>query len=250
MAAELMQQGLELFKGYFFAPGCWELLTEKQDFNMECASFVLSRGLSLGIVAGASLVKVPQIVTCLRLQSVEGISLAGYLLETVLYLNNVLYNWYSGYPISTWAEYIFLFFQNSIICYIYFAFEGTFFIGGLFSGILGAVGLGLQNNSIQLPLLRTVQQYNAPLFAISKAPQIYDNFRNGHTGTLSFATVFLLFAGSSARCFTIIKEVDDPIILLQAVVGVVLNGLVVAQVLWYREATAEEMKKLDTKKKQ
>ena len=63
--------------------------------------------------------------------------------------------------------------------------------------------------------------------------QIVANFRNGHTGQLSFIMVLLLFLGAMARIFTTIQETGDKVMLLTFVVSTVLNGTLVFQVLFY-----------------
>ena len=74
--------------------------------------------------------------------------------------------------------------------------------------------------------------------------QIVANFRNGHTGQLSFIMVLLLFLGAMARIFTTIQETGDKVMLVTFLVSTVLNGTLVFQVLFYWNV------KPDLKKKQ
>ena len=62
---------------------------------------------------------------------------------------------------------------------------------------------------------------------------MYSNFANGNTGQLSAATVFMFAAGSSARIFTTLQEVDDKIVLLGYVMGTAVNLILAFQVLYY-----------------
>ena len=73
--------------------------------------------------------------------------------------------------------------------------------------------------------------------------QIVANFRNGHTGQLSFIMVLLLFLGAMARIFTTIQETGDKVMLLTFVVSTVLNGTLVFQVLFYWNVKPDSKKK-------
>lgn len=73
--------------------------------------------------------------------------------------------------------------------------------------------------------------------------QIVANFRNGHTGQLSFIMVLLLFLGAMARIFTTIQETGDKVMLLTFLVSTVLNGTLVFQVLFYWNVKPDSKKK-------
>ena len=73
--------------------------------------------------------------------------------------------------------------------------------------------------------------------------QIVANFRNGHTGQLSFIMVLLLFVGAMARIFTTIQETGDKVMLVTFLVSTVLNGTLVFQVLFYWNVKPDSKKK-------
>lgn len=66
----------------------------------------------------------------------------------------------------------------------------------------------------------------------------------GKTGQVSFVTNFLQFAGSLARIFTSLKEGAGMPMVRGFVMGSLLNGTTVAQILYYgkdgRKSAAEE----------
>eukprot|EP00741_Cyanophora_paradoxa_P003375 tig00000692_g3280.t1 len=63
---------------------CWTALVDDRKFpDGPCLSFVVSRVLSIGIIAGSVLVKVPQILKIVRARSAEGLSLSMFCLELV-----------------------------------------------------------------------------------------------------------------------------------------------------------------------
>ena len=59
------------------------------------------------------------------------------------------------------------------------------------------------------------------------------NFKNKSTGQLSAATTFLQFAGTAARVFTTLQEVDDRMVLLGFLAGLGLNSLLFLQMICY-----------------
>ena len=82
--------------------------------------------------------------------------------------------------------------------------------------------------------------------ALSRVPQIYENFSNGHTGVLSPETTFLNVAGGSVRVFTTLAEVKKGFgpTLAAAINGVVLNIVMLSQIFIYRGETKKQMEML------
>jgi mannose-P-dolichol utilization defect protein 1 len=72
-----------------------------------------------------------------------------------------------------------------------------------------------------------------PLTLSSKVPQIYTNFKNSSTGQLSVFAVFNYFLGSTARVFTTMTELDDPLMLAGNVLAATFNGILAIQVIVY-----------------
>ena len=81
--------------------------------------------------------------------------------------------------------------------------------------------------------------------ALSRIPQIFENFSQRHTGVLSPEVYFLNVAGSLARVFTTSTEVSEGFLMTMAnaVNGVVLNAILLVQIVMYRSRTAEMMEK-------
>ena len=81
----------------------------------------------------------------------------------------------------------------------------------------------------------TCQQFAGALPVIlalfGRLPQIAQNMRQGHTGQLSLVTYALNVAGSGARAFTVLQELDDKLALTSAVSSFVQNAILVAQIV-------------------
>lgn len=81
-------------------------------------------------------------------------------------------------------------------------------------------------------------------FSSSQGLQAVSNYRNKSTGQLSAATCWLLFAGSTARIFTSIQETGDRTLIFTYIIASLLNGLIVAQLMYYGGADkAKKVKK-------
>lgn len=77
---------------------------------------------------------------------------------------------------------------------------------GLF-GSLAAMCLGY----VPMTMMEQLQALTIVIFAASKIPQAWTNFKTKSTGKLALITFLLNFAGSMARIFTTLQEVNDPI---------------------------------------
>jgi len=175
---------------------------------------------------------------------------------------------------GSWGENFFLFIQNVAITTLYFGYSRGSFVSPAFLAVVvvyAALGttlylrmvppfelpppvctpLGLKSCTITseslaggLPIL---------LLLFSRLPQIYANFRQGHTGVLAMPTYALNTVGALARVFTILQELSDPMVLFGAASGFVQNFLILLQMGLYRKANgaraAAEKAALDKKGK-
>jgi len=211
-------------------------------------ALIISKLLSFGILLGALIIKIPQIITIRTKKSVKGLQLSSYWMETVGYTITFSYNFNSGFVFSTYGETAFILVQNIIIIYLIYSYQRK--INQNFFLALLAYGVFLVVFVTGLPGLKTLsffQSLTIPLFTVSKIPQIWNNFQKKSIGALSFLTVFMQFGGSAARIFTTIKEVSDPIILIGFITGTVLNGILTAQCLLYPADTASDTARVKAK---
>ncbi|KAL7753907.1 hypothetical protein RI367_000839 [Sorochytrium milnesiophthora] len=220
-------------------------------FFSSCFELFISKALGLAIVATGCVVKVPQILKIVNARSAQGISAAGIMLETFAAAMGSAYNFRNANPFSTYGESIFITVQNIIVL----ALMAKYARGGGSSSFASRVGqlavvslLGaylLFVYPIPPPLLKLLQTATIPINLASKVPQIVSNARNKNTGQLSAIVVFSYFAGTMARVFTTLKEVDDVLILAGNGLASIFNGVLLAQVLmyWNAKPTAPKDKK-------
>ncbi|ORZ01174.1 hypothetical protein BCR43DRAFT_486488 [Syncephalastrum racemosum] len=214
---------------------CYTSLVEDLNVtDVPCLKYSLSKGLGFGIVLGGSIVKIPQIITILTHHSAQGLSLASNVLETLSCIITTAYNLRQGNPFSTWGETCFLTIQNTIITLmiLFYARQYNKTLGAL-AGFLVALYALTTGELTPSWAMSGLYAATIPLSLASKVPQIYTNFSNGSTGQLSVFAVLNYFLGTTARVFTTMTELDDPLMLTGVVLASLLNAVLVIQVFLY-----------------
>ncbi|KAF9210128.1 hypothetical protein BGZ49_005524 [Haplosporangium sp. Z 27] len=236
---------------------CYSSLIE--DFNYQdvpCIKYAISKGLGLGIVAGGAIVKVPQIIKIVQAHSAQGLSLLSYLLETLACVIGLAYNIRLNHPLSTYGETFFVTIQNLIILGLMLHYTGKntsaivilssfLFLGnvlGRTTQFIQADGSVVTTAFVSQGALAVLQASTIPINLISKVPQIVENHKNKSTGQLSAFTVFNYFAGSLARVYTTLTEVDDIIILSGFLLSTLFNCVLALQMALYWNNTAASVK--------
>lgn len=231
---------------------CNALLSEKcchnflVDFNFghqECLKLALSKGVGYGIIVASTLVKLPQVLKILGARSGAGISVFGTFLELLAITFNAAYSYGKRYPFTAWGEALFLLLETAAIAFLVLWYDKrkggavtfTVFYAGLFYVLMSGL--------TPIGVLWNLQACNLPLAIGGKLIQAFSNFRNGHTGQMSFITITLLFVGCVARIFTSMHETGDQLIVITYVVAAAANFLLVAQVAFYWNKTNEFLSK-------
>ncbi|CAO3681992.1 unnamed protein product [Rhizopus stolonifer] len=163
-------------------------------------------------------------------------------METVSYLITLSYNLRQGNPFSTFGEIMFISLQNVIITNLIFYF-GRQQYGKMIGTAITLFSLFYCLNSVVPPvLLSSLYAVTIPLSLASKVPQIYINFKNKSTGQLSVFTVVNYFAGSAARVFTTMTELDDTLMLFGNLLAAAFNAILVLQVVlyWNKKASKKD----------
>lgn len=219
----------------FIGRHCSKELLDKLNFtNIDCLKLVISKGLSVGIIAGGVFLKLPQILKIVSSKSVAGISFPAYLLETLSFTIFCAYNYRSQNPFTTWGEGIFITIQNLIILAMILSFTRQLPLLAVTGLVYAVIAYALITPTlINVALLTLLQSSTIFLGIASKLPQIWSIFRARSTGQLSAITVFLQFAGSAARVFTTIQELDDRVLLIGNAVASLLNAVIVLQMAYY-----------------
>ncbi|BFZ55354.1 hypothetical protein PYCC9005_002394 [Savitreella phatthalungensis] len=244
---------------------CYKSIVENVNLqDIDCLKLCVSKGLGIGIVLAACVVKVPQILKIVRSRSGEGVSVLSYLLETTAFLITLAYNVRQGFAFSTYGETLFILLQNVVVTILVLFYANRGFLAGL---VLGGLSLGgfllfgsqdsewstipealwkLLSFGGKMPLIAAPGQpfvsnqdlqylatLTIPLSLASKIPQILTIARQRSTGQLSAFAVFNYLAGSLARVFTTAQEVKDPVLLWGFILGAALNAVLAFQTIIY-----------------
>ena len=230
LPAPIRDLGLSLL-----GPTCYKtLILDIDPSDTACLKLAFSKALGLAIVAGSSIVKIPQILKLIQTQSSSGISFLSYALETAAFVITLAYSARSGFPFSTYGETALIAAQNVVISLLVLRYSGREALAAVFVAALAVGGWALQDEKVvDMGMLRTLQAGGAVLAVGSKLPQIAAIWQQGGTGQLSAFAVFNYLGGSLARVFTTIQEVDDKLILYGFLAGLVLNAILAAQMVWF-----------------
>ena len=214
---------------------CYVVLVENLDvFHPQCLKLGVSKAVGLGIVLVGSIVKLPQLFKLINAKSGAGLSLTSYILEAIGYIITLAYNVRGGFPFSTYGETAFISVQDILILLLclHYARKDVYAVGAL--GAIVALAYSLFDpNLVSDKQLQILQGLSIPLSLASKVPQIVTTYQNGSTGQLSAFTVFNYLAGSLARVFTTIAEVNDLMIFWGFVAAAGLNAVLAVQMVFY-----------------
>ena len=213
-------------------------------FTGACARQLVSKGLGYGVVAGSSLVKVPQIAKIVRSGTAAGVSRAAVVLDLLGYVLTVAYCHASAFPFSTYGESFFLMLTGAVLAALACRVPWALAAAGL-----GAVLAAMRARVLPLAVLAWGQAATLPLFVVAKVPQIALCARTRSAGQLSLATFALNTLGAAARVFTTLQELADPLMLAASTLSVLLNGTIALQIIYYsRNSKKQSPPEVETKK--
>lgn len=242
---------MELFRSamsLFMPDKCFDIFF--QDFNffhVDCLKATISKLLGYSIVAGAVLVKVPQIQKIVASKSAAGMSFVAIMLELYAITCMFTYSIANSFPFSTWGDSFFLLIQVTVIAVLVLIYNGKSAMAGGFFIIYAIILAVLLSGLIPISVLAAMQVSNMPAAVISKLLQAAQCFKLGHTGQLSAITIFLMLFGSAARIFTSIQETGDTIVIATYIMSTLSNGVLGFQILWYWKATEKYLKTMEKK---
>lgn len=210
-----------------------ELLVKWNVFDGACLSLLISKGLSLLIIAGAFFLKVPQILALLKARSSKGLTFTMFGSETFIFCVAAAYGMRMGFPASTYFENWVILAQTVVIVALMFHYKGQQAAAAVFV-VAVALFLGALLWVAPLSIVSLLFSSIIPILIYGRAPQIYSNYRNKDTGALSLLSLALSFGGGLARIFTTLKEAPSTLNVVGLVIGVLLNLILILQILAYR----------------
>lgn len=214
-----------------------------------CTLLALRKGLSLGIICGSALVKLPQILKVLLNQSARGLSMLSQLLELLASSVAFAYNFRAGNPFMVYGETVFVSIQNALLVLLV-GFYGKktmalLLLTAFYSIFLSVLLVPSYVSDDQMALLQGV---TIPVSALARLPQIYQVWSTGSAGQLSTLSLFLTSAGSLARFFTALAEIKDSLLLIGYASTALLNSILFLQVLFFSQSKSKKKNKNKKKK--
>ncbi|GBF91043.1 hypothetical protein Rsub_03899 [Raphidocelis subcapitata] len=195
---------------------------------------LISKMMGYGIIAGSTLVKVPQIANVVRARSAEGLSAASFELESWGLLVHAAYGWVNGLPFSSYGEAGILLAQNLLLLALLYRFSRApagrvAAVAALLMGALFAVASGRLNRAS----VGALYDVNNFVMLAARVPQIAKNFTSKSTGQLSIVTFGVNTAGCVARLFTTAQDGGGPAMMRSYALSLLMNATLVAQILIY-----------------
>lgn len=202
--------------------------------SRDCALPLLSKLLGYLIIVTSVFLKVPQIYVIAKNKSIKGLSVVSFELEVAGFTIALAYCLFKQLPFSAYGELVFILAQ-SIVClalvYYYSPNEGP--STWVKTALYCALAPPLLGGKLDATLFEALYACQHAIFFFSRMPQIYENFQNKSTGQLSFTTNLMSLVGVVVRTFTSIQENAPFSMLVGCLLGLLTNGIVVAQMVAY-----------------
>merc|ERR1712127_594921 len=229
---------------FLMSPKCYEEPFLKFNFNnVDCLKMVISKLLGYSIVAGAFLLRVPQILKILAAKSGDGISVASEYLMMVAVFASLSYGYFKKFPYSAYGDSYFLFAQSIIVALLVLLFQRKICSAIITLVLVSAASYLLYANMIPEAVILSLNGSGVFLGVASKLNQAWLNFKNSSTGALSAITLILQFLGCVARIFTSIQETGDKQLIMNFTILTAVNGILVAQLFYYWNSDSKKTKK-------
>ena len=209
-------------------------------FNIEkeCISYLISKGLSIGIVLFSFTSKLPQILYMLNTKDMKGLSYISIYLDILSTLFYTIYPYHMGYPFLTYGEGLIILFQNFLIffiCWKYDTYQSADKNNMSFSLLLVSFLFLCYKGFFDEKIWKIIGSASTVLSMGSRITQIYTSYKSKSTGPLSTITYGLNMMGNAARIFTSLKETNDIIMVGGFVVSFVLNLIIFLQIIYYNK---------------
>lgn len=219
-------------------------------FEMECISYLISKGLSIGIVLFSFTSKLPQILYMVKSKDITGLSYLSIYLDVLCFICSTLYPIHMSYAFLTYGENLIILVENLAIFFFAWKYDkqqtsdknnmGFTFLAASFIYICYK---GFLNESAW----KIVGSASTALSMGSRVTQIIKSYKEKSTGPLSTITFLLNMMGNVARIFTTIKETGDKIMVGNFLISFFLNLIVFLQIIYYNRNKKVTDDKKETK---
>lgn len=225
---------------------------------VDCAVASIRKGLGYGIIAGSTVVKLPQVIKILQNASVAGLSVMSSYMELVSNLLTTVWHIWYGSSFDKYGETVIVSVGTMavIACIWYYAFPGKGHATLVFLFMAALLQLAFTTPDVVASLLQehvlggkvvvTGQMVQDSLitttgviFSIARLFQIGTVIKGRTVGSLSGITAFMNFAGTAARVFTS-ADLADPVQYTISCTSALLNFVILALFFIFPPEKAKE----------
>lgn len=209
----------------------------------ELTNALISKGLGYGILAGSTLVKVPQLLNVVRAKSADGLNPFSFELETIGLVIATTYGFLMRLPFSAFGEVVALLIQNNILLLMIYSYQRRSMVRTFtFAVLLISWAAAVLSGMVTREQMSALYDFNNFILVVARVPQILQNFSSQSTGQLSLITYALNWAGATARIFTGLQEGAGAAMVRGAAISAFLNFVVAAQIMIYGKGSSRRAK--------
>ena len=212
-------------------------------FEKECLSYLISKGLSIGIVLFSFTSKLPQILNMYKTKDIKGLSYLSIYLDVVSFLCSSLYPFHKGYAFLTYGENVIILLENILIFFMAWKYDidqscdrNNMLFTLTICGFLFTIYKGVLDEKAWA----VVGNASTVLSMGSRLTQIAKSYKEKSTGPLSTITYTLNMMGNVVRIFTTMKENKDIIMTAGFVISFFLNLIIFLQIIYYNRPKKDE----------
>lgn len=141
-------------------------------------AFLALQSLGVGILAGACITKLPQVLAIVRSRSVEGISMLSIEMELYCNLVHVCYGWFNSLAVTAYGEAGVILLQNlALLGFIYLLKRASILRPVAMLTVAALVLFPVALEQLSAATMTTLYDMNSTIFVASKLPQIRKAFQ-------------------------------------------------------------------------
>lgn len=213
-------------------------------FEKECITYLISKGLSIGIVLFSFTSKLPQILYMYKSKDIKGLSYLSIYLDVISFLCSSLYPFHMGYSFLTYGESVIILLENLLIFFMSWKYDinqSSDRNNMSFTLIICAFLFITYKEVLDEKSWKIVGSASTVLSFGSRITQIVKSYKEKSTGPLSTITFALNMLGNVARIFTTIKETKDFIMAGGFIISFFLNLIIFLQIIYYNRAKKDDI---------
>ena len=211
----------------------------------ECITYLISKGLSIGIVLFSFTSKLPQILNMYKSKEMKGLSYLSIYLDVFSFLCSALYPFHMGYSFFTYGESVIILIENLFIFFLAWSYDinqSSDRQNMSFSLIICIFLFICYKGVLDEKCWKLVGSASTVLSVGSRITQIMKSCKEKSTGPLSTFTFGLNMLGNLARIFTTMKETKDFIMAGGFIISFFLNLIIFLQIIYYNRPIKNEKK--------